>query len=85
MSGLAVAEFEDVGKFYPTGVFGRGRRLAVEHITLRINAAGRENGISYSKLIGALKKSKIGLDRKSLAHLAKEHPEAFARILKQLN
>ena len=52
--------------------------------TLRINAAGRENGISYSKLIGALKKSKIALDRKSLAHLAKEHPEAFARVLKQL-
>jgi large subunit ribosomal protein L20 len=52
--------------------------------TLRINAAGRENGISYSKLIGALKKSKIALDRKSLAHLAKEHPEAFARILQQI-
>jgi ABC-2 type transport system ATP-binding protein len=34
---MAVAEFEDVGKFYPAGVFGRSQRLAVEHITLRIN------------------------------------------------
>jgi len=39
MSGLTVAEFEDVGMSYPTGFFGRGRRLAVEHISLRINPA----------------------------------------------
>ena len=51
---------------------------------LRINAAARENGISYSKLIGALKKSGIALDRKSLAHLAKDHPETFGRVLKQI-
>ncbi|HWY85861.1 MAG TPA: ABC transporter ATP-binding protein [Gemmataceae bacterium] len=37
MSEIAVAEFEDVGKFYPTGVFGRGQRLAVQDISLRIN------------------------------------------------
>ncbi len=37
MSGLAVAEFEDVGMFYPTGFLGRGRRLAVDHVSLRIN------------------------------------------------
>jgi len=52
--------------------------------TLRINAAARENGFSYSKLIDALKKSKIGLDRKSLAALAKDHPETFVRLAKQL-
>jgi ABC-2 type transport system ATP-binding protein len=39
MSALAVAEFEDVGMSYPTGLFGRGRRLAVEHISLRIQPA----------------------------------------------
>ncbi len=38
MSGLAVAEFEDVGMSYPTGFLGRGRRLALEHISLRIDA-----------------------------------------------
>lgn len=51
---------------------------------LRINAAAREEGISYSKLIGALKKQDIGLDRKSLAALAKDHPETFTRLLSQV-
>ena len=37
---------------------------------VRINAAARENGISYSKLIAGLKKTNIELDRKSLAYLA---------------
>lgn len=52
--------------------------------TLRINAAGRELGYSYSKLIGALKKNKVGLDRKSLSALAKDHPEIFERVVKSL-
>src|SRR3990167_4458890 len=38
--------------------------------TLRINAAARDNGFSYSKFIDALKKGSIALDRKSLASLA---------------
>lgn len=58
----------------------RKKRLARQLFTLRINAAGREHGFSYSKLIGALKKKGVGLDRKSLATLAKDHPEAFARL-----
>lgn len=37
MAAPAVAEFEDIAKFYPMGLFGQARRLAVEHITLRIN------------------------------------------------
>ncbi len=52
--------------------------------TLRINAAGRTLGFSYSKLIGALKKKKIALDRKSLAGLAKDYPETFSRLARQL-
>ena len=52
--------------------------------SLRINAAAREQGISYSKLIGALKKANIALDRKSLASLAKDHPETFGRVLEQV-
>lgn len=52
--------------------------------TLRINAASRTFGLSYSKLIGALKKSGIALDRKSLSALAKDYPEAFARLAKQI-
>ena len=51
---------------------------------LRINAAARPLGLSYSKLIGSLKKNKIALDRKSLAALAKDHPETFARVVSKL-
>ncbi len=52
--------------------------------TLRINAAARPLGLSYSKLIGALKKSAIALDRKSLAALAKDYPATFERVVKNL-
>ena len=52
--------------------------------TLRINAASRESGISYSKFIDALKKRKIALDRKSLSALAKDYPESFARLAEQI-
>lgn len=52
--------------------------------TLRINAASRISGISYSKFIGCLKKQNIALDRKSLSVLAKDYPETFARIAEQV-
>lgn len=52
--------------------------------TLRINAATRPLGFSYSRFIDALKKKNIGLDRKSLSALAMEHPETFARLTAQL-
>jgi large subunit ribosomal protein L20 len=53
--------------------------------TVRLNAALRENGLpSYSKFIGSLKKKGVTLDRKSLSALAKDHPEAFVRMAKQL-
>ena len=52
--------------------------------TLRINAAVRPLGFSYSRFIDALKKSNIALDRKSLAGLAKDHPESFERFVKTL-
>ncbi|MFZ2072532.1 MAG: 50S ribosomal protein L20 [Minisyncoccia bacterium] len=48
---------------------------------IKINAGSRELGMSYSKMIGALKKKKIELDRKILADLAENHPEVFAKIL----
>ncbi len=49
---------------------------------IKINAGAREAGVSYSKLIGALKKNKIMLDRKILADLAEHNPKTFAEVLK---
>ncbi|PID74789.1 MAG: 50S ribosomal protein L20 [Desulfobacterales bacterium] len=46
----------------------------------RINAGARVNGISYSKLMGGLKKANIALDRKVLANMAILDAPAFAKI-----
>lgn len=51
--------------------------------TVRLNAACREHGSSYSVVINALKKAKITLDRKSLSELAIHHPAVFTTILKE--
>ena len=51
---------------------------------IKINAGSRSLGISYSKLILALKTSKIDLNRKMLAELAEYEPKAFAKVLKEL-
>ncbi|MEI6581007.1 MAG: 50S ribosomal protein L20 [bacterium] len=51
---------------------------------IKINAGGRELGMTYSKLIGALKKNKIELDRKILADLAENNPKTFANLLTSL-
>lgn len=50
---------------------------------IRINAAARENGLSYSKLIAGLKKAQIALDRKTLADMAVNDKEAFSLIAKE--
>ncbi len=47
----------------------------------RINAAARQNGITYSRLMHAMKLADIRLDRKILADLAVRDPQAFARIV----
>ena len=46
----------------------------------RINAAARLNGMSYSKMMGALRKGGVTLNRKVLADLAVRSPEAFAAV-----
>lgn len=51
--------------------------------TVRINAAARMNGTSYSRLIGGLKKAGIEMDRKVLADLAIFDQEAFASLCKE--
>lgn len=47
----------------------------------RINAAARNNGLSYSRLINGLKQANVELDRKIMADLAVNDKEAFARLV----
>jgi large subunit ribosomal protein L20 len=47
----------------------------------RINAAARESGMSYSELMGKINKSEVGLNRKVLADLAMNNPEAFKAVV----
>lgn len=51
---------------------------------IRLNAAVRAQGISYSRFIAGLKAKNIGLDRKALSELAVNEPAAFAKIVKQV-
>ena len=48
---------------------------------MRINAGARQNGMSYSQFMGKLKTNKIELNRKVLADLAMNNPEAFKAIV----
>lgn len=49
----------------------------------RLNAAAREHGLSYSRLINGLHKAGIGIDRKALADLAVHEPASFAAVVAQ--
>ena len=51
--------------------------------SVKINAASRVENISYSKLISALKKKNIKLDRKILADLAENHPQVFKKVVEK--
>jgi large subunit ribosomal protein L20 len=50
----------------------------------RINAGARLHGMSYSEFMGKIKTAGIALNRKALADLAANHPEAFEAIVKKL-
>jgi large subunit ribosomal protein L20 len=50
----------------------------------RINAGTRQHGLSYSAFMGALNKSGIELNRKVLADLAMNHPEAFKAVVEKV-
>ncbi len=56
---------------------GDFRRLWI----IRINAAAREHGVSYSQLIAGLKAAEIEVDRKMLADMAVRDPEAFKGVV----
>lgn len=51
----------------------------------RINAAARQNGTTYSRLVGALRKSEVELNRKVLADIAVRDPETFTQVVQQVS
>src|SRR6185295_8355581 len=51
---------------------------------IKINAGARELGMTYSRLIDALNKKKVLIDRKILADLAEHHPSTFAKVLESV-
>ena len=51
---------------------------------VRINAACRPHGISYSRFMQAMKKAKIAIDRKMLAELAVSDAKAFAKLIEAI-
>tara|TARA_B100001964_G_C14205368_1_gene587825 strand:+ start:1499 stop:1846 length:348 start_codon:yes stop_codon:yes gene_type:complete len=52
---------------------------------MRINAAVRENGLTYSQFIALIKSKNIGLNRKSLAYMAVNDPAGFSLIVKSVS
>ncbi|TSJ80680.1 MAG: 50S ribosomal protein L20 [Candidatus Cardinium sp.] len=50
----------------------------------RINAAARLHGMAYSQFMGKLKQSNMDIDRKTLADLAMNHPNAFEAIVQKV-
>lgn len=60
------------------------KRTMRELWIVRINAAARLNGISYSKFMNGLKKLEIELDRKVLADLAVNNPTEFASLVEKV-
>lgn len=63
----------------------KGRKLKKRDnralMQIRINAAARENGTTYSKLINILKKKNVALDRKVLSQIASDYPAVFAKLV----
>ena len=52
---------------------------------IRINAATRENGLSYSQFISSLRENNIQINRKSLAYMAVHDPDSFSDLVKSLS
>ncbi len=71
------------GAYAFTGRKLRKRDMRSLWIT-RLNAAARQNGLTYSTMTNGLKKANIEIDRKMLADMAVNDPESFKEIISQL-
>jgi large subunit ribosomal protein L20 len=63
----------------------RNRKRDIRSLWItRISNACKDNGLSYSRFIGAMKKKNIELDRKILAEMSVNHKEAMSKLIKSL-
>ncbi|NET32263.1 MAG: 50S ribosomal protein L20 [Saprospiraceae bacterium] len=63
----------------------RNKKRAFRRLWIaRINAAARQQGLSYSKLIHQLSQADVQLNRKVLADLAMNHPDTFEKVVKSV-
>ena len=76
----AAQEAVDKALHYAYGGRRRKKRDFRRLWVVRINAAARLHGLTYGELISGLKAAGVGLDRKSLADLALDHPVAFEAL-----
>ncbi|MBN2036854.1 MAG: 50S ribosomal protein L20 [Chitinispirillaceae bacterium] len=72
--------------FYRGGVYAyrdrRARKRSFRALwIIRINAAARAHGLTYSRFMSGLKKKNVALDRKALAHLAMHEPAAINKLI----
>jgi large subunit ribosomal protein L20 len=81
--GAAKEALLHAGQYAFIGRKNRKRDMRRLWIT-RLNAAARENNMSYSQLIAALNKNKVEIDRKILSNIAVEDPDTFKQIIAQL-
>ncbi|MBJ22450.1 MAG: 50S ribosomal protein L20 [bacterium] len=79
LHGVAVEAVEKADKYAYRDRRQRKREFRALWIA-RINAAARQNGISYSRLMAGLKAANIEVDRKVLAQIALEDPQGFSAI-----
>jgi large subunit ribosomal protein L20 len=79
LHGVAVEAVEKADKYAYRDRRQRKREFRSLWIA-RINAAARQNGLSYSRLMAGLKAAEIEIDRKVLAQLALEDPQGFSAL-----
>jgi large subunit ribosomal protein L20 len=80
LHGVAMEAVEKADKYAYRDRRQRKREFRVLWIA-RINAAARQNGLSYSRLMAGLKAADIEIDRKVLAQLALDDPQGFSAIV----
>ena len=79
LHGVAQEAVEKAGLYAYRGRKEKKRQFRALWIA-RINAAAREHGLSYSRMINGLKAAGVEVDRKILAQIATSDPIAFARL-----